>query len=146
MKIHVSSREAIGDLLDTLDGTIRVISITDPQEPIWYSGNFPECNILRLQFDDLDRMHPALKNIVYFNSTHVHQILVFLARCGISPSHDGPHNLIVHCEAGVSRSPAVAAAISDYLNKEGRFPISYYFRHYAPNVMVFTMLRSALGF
>lgn len=46
--------------------------------------------------------------------------------------------LLVHCEAGVSRSPAIAAAISVMLWGENTDRI--YFKNYTPNTFVYTKL------
>jgi len=50
--------------------------------------------------------------------------------------------MVVHCEAGMSRSPAVAAAIAEHLGDD---PLPYFAR-YTPNAHVFRMLRDRLAF
>jgi hypothetical protein len=44
--------------------------------------------------------------------------------------------LICHCEAGVSRSAAIAAAGSKYFNGDD----SFFFEHYYPNEYVYNMM------
>jgi predicted protein tyrosine phosphatase len=68
-----------------------------------------------------------------FKREHAHRILNFVR--GI---WDKIELLMVHCEAGVSRSPAVAAAISQiYLGTEGTFLMPHL---YQPNRLVYAVL------
>jgi predicted protein tyrosine phosphatase len=68
-----------------------------------------------------------------FKREHAHRILDFVG--GIWDKVD---LLMVHCEAGVSRSPAVAAAISQiYLGTDGTFFMPHL---YQPNQLVYDML------
>jgi len=134
MKIHVSSRDAVNGIIRSLDGSVSVISITDPDSnPVEL-----ECNeqfVLRQQFHDLDRIYPQLKGVIYFSCCHARAIVDFVL-------HHMSDNIVVHCEAGVARSPAVAAAISQYFC----IPTWLLFRRYMPNLMVFTILMNEFGF
>jgi len=134
MLIHVSSRDRVNDVIKTCSGSMSVISITDPGEPLPHL----ECNeqfVLRLQFHDLDRIHPKLNEVTYFSHRHAREIVDFVL-CHMSD------NIVVHCEVGVSRSPAIAAAISQFF---GMPPWSW-FRQYVPNMMVFAILMNEFGF
>jgi predicted protein tyrosine phosphatase len=47
---------------------------------------------------------------------------------------------LVHCHMGWSRSPGVAAALSDFYNEE----CGYFFRHFNPNAHVFRVMLETL--
>ena len=44
--------------------------------------------------------------------------------------------IIVHCEAGVSRSAGAVAALSKLLNGDD----SYFFKHFLPNTLVYKLI------
>ncbi len=48
--------------------------------------------------------------------------------------------MVVHCEGGISRSAAAAAAISRYFNGVD----SFFFEHYVPNRLVYRRVLEAL--
>lgn len=105
-----------------------VISITDPSSP---EANIKDMknivDVLRLQFHDFDR---PVSGYIQFDDTHANQIVDFIKK------HKDFPDLIVHCEAGISRSAAVAAAISKYVNGNDL----YFFQHYLPNAWVYGRL------
>jgi predicted protein tyrosine phosphatase len=125
-----------------------IISITTP--------GFPKANlavnkhilgVLRLAFHDLDRdPGPAFRAVygvpVLFEEVHAVAIVAFMAnfegRIG---------DVVVHCNAGQSRSPAVAAALARFYNGDDRefFPIARsYGRAYTPNRLVYRTLLNVL--
>lgn len=70
---------------------------------------------LRLQFHDVDDRHRAAlrddPDVIWFDRAMAEKIAKFLNHVVLSP----PVEMIVcQCENGVSRSPAVAAALSEY--------------------------------
>jgi len=102
MKFHVAvmSRDAAQSTLDldTRGEVTHVISIgdrNDPGPPL-RAGSRP---VLRLAFDDVSRPHPG-----YYapQPRHVARIIAFARAI---PTGAG---LLVHCAAGISRSPAAA--------------------------------------
>jgi len=117
-----------------------VISITDPDkrparipQPTGWRATLP------LRFHDavpveltVFRMPPE---VVFMDAGHARQIREFVDRW-----RNEVGAIVVHCEQGMSRSPAVAAAVSEYLGEDsGRF-----FRQFAPNEHVYQTLRSVL--
>lgn len=132
MKIHVSDRQRVEKLISRLTGKIAIISITDPDEPVVF---YRYTNVLRLQFHDFNQIWPQLTKRTYFNESMAEQIVDFVE------NNKTVDDLIVHCEAGISRSPAVAAAICEYLNIYHSF-----FKTHIPNTMVFAILRVKFGF
>ncbi|KKN91184.1 hypothetical protein LCGC14_0220500 [marine sediment metagenome] len=133
VQVHVSNRNEIVDLIADLDGTIAIISVTDPDEPTAFLGSYENRNdfVLRLQFHDLDKIWPQLKEVTYFDNIMAASIIQFV--------HKNKHvnHIIVHCEAGVSRSPAIAAVICEHFDIQHTF-----FKRYQPNKMVFSVLKT----
>lgn len=80
------------------------ISISDPlAEPARLSPRFSD--VLRLSFDDVtERGDPA---DILFAPEHAAAITAFIDR---APEHD---RIVLHCNMGVSRSPAVALGLCD---------------------------------
>lgn len=81
--------------------------------------------LLQLCFLDRDFKHKD-----NFQNTHASQIIEFVFE--MLPKID---SLLIHCEAGVSRSSAIAAAISEIL--WGQKASSVYFTNYTPNNFVY---------
>lgn len=130
MKIHISNRQVVEELISNLTGTIAVISITDPDTPTVCDN----CNnVLRLQFHDLDKIWPQLNEVTYFNDAMADAIIKFII------ANKSTDHMIVHCEAGVARSPAIAAVINEYHNIQHTV-----FQKYCPNTMVLSILRARL--
>jgi hypothetical protein len=86
-------------------GTEVCISITDPRAgPVQLSRNFKA--VLRLAFSDI-LSPPTMPELVPFAPQHAHEILDFVDRW---PEAD---RIVIHCVAGVSRSPAIGMALCD---------------------------------
>jgi predicted protein tyrosine phosphatase len=107
-----------------------VISIREPGSdmPAIPSNDFCR-GILRLSFHDRDRPDPPESEL--FTADHARDIVRF-----VEDIRGAVDALVVHCEAGVSRSAAVAAALSQALYGEDRF----FFDHYMPNRLVYSTL------
>lgn len=63
--------------------------------------------LLELAFDDVDGMMMEYAHLTYFNESMAEQIIAFVK------ATDG--DILVHCQAGVSRSAAVAKFIHDHM-------------------------------
>lgn len=155
MKILVASRQsvcvAIKKLqIDEPDNNVIVISITDPKsEPV----NLPlrDFSILRLSFHDLDQTYPISgPAIILFNTDMAQQIKDFivnqLCERGLQSIQIlgmlHTTSLIIHCEAGISRSAGVAGALSKYILGDD----SQFFRTpYLPNRLVYKTLLNLLN-
>jgi predicted protein tyrosine phosphatase len=108
-----------------------------------HPDGFPKLNkcqrvdLLQLCFDDIDELdrwaqHPMYhKEYRLFNKQDAMQIWNFLEL-----TKEKIRTLLVHCEAGVSRSPAIAAAINKVLYGTDRG----YFTNYTPNMLVYRTL------
>lgn len=87
---------------------------------------------LRLAFADT-RVPEPICPVTVFDDSHAHRILDFL-----KDVWDHIDLLFVHCEAGTSRSPAVAAAISrTHYGDDGPFMLPHL---YEPNLLVYRKL------
>ena len=116
-----------------------VISITDPgSRPARIQRPTGFRDLLRLQFHDAVSVKgftlPA--NIVLMNEDHARAIWQFVRQW-----QETVETIVVHCEQGMSRSPAVAAAISNVLDGDG----SQFFEEYVPNRYIYDLLVAMAG-
>lgn len=111
-----------------------IISITDPgKRPARIPRATGFWDILRLQFHDAVPVtgFTLPSEIVLMNEDHAKATWQFVQRwC------NEVETIVVHCEQGISRSPAVAAAICKVLGDENvRF-----FGEYMPNRYIYNLL------
>ena len=111
-----------------------VISITDPESSparIQRPAGFRD--LLRLQFHDAEPVEGFTlpPDIVLMNEGHAKSIWQFVKQW-----QETVQTIVVHCEQGMSRSPAVAAAICNVVNGDG----SQFFQEYMPNRYVYDLM------
>jgi predicted protein tyrosine phosphatase len=111
-----------------------VISITDPDAPDADVVESPlRMGLLRLKFYDLDDRYAGLEGP---EPEHADRIVRFVRE------HLLRADLIVtQCEAGISRSSGVAAALSRWLNGHDE----EFFERYIPNRRLYRLMRRSLG-
>lgn len=132
MKLLVLSRDQIITHFGCLKKHI-IISICGP------SGKFVDLPIedervglLYMKFVDLDRPCEGSKwNDFLFDSRDARDILSFVAL-----HKDDVELIVCQCEAGISRSAGVAAALSKIYNGTDE----YFFKHYLPNTLVYSTI------
>lgn len=114
-----------------------IVSISTPGDmPAEIGTNFWTRRLVQLQFHDLDdyvMQHVEIKDQYEgqcFNKQHAREILEAVADC------PDAEVLVVHCDAGLSRSPGVAAALSKILVGDD----SGFFYRYHPNMRVYRTL------
>lgn len=132
MSIKVYNRESLSAYQE--DQPHVVISINDPNgQPTPLPDNVNRLGLLRMQFHDLDRANDEyiFKQYVLFQQPDAKKIWDF-----VEPYLSKVKCIHVGCEAGISRSAGVAAAISKVLNATDQF----YFKRYIPNRRVYSML------
>ena len=93
--------------------------------------------LLQLHFWDVSQALPGMKRVMPFTRYHSTQILEF-----VEDVWDQIDCLLIHCEAGMSRSPAIAAAIDKiYHGKD-----DVWFKTRTPNMLVYrTILEHHYG-
>jgi predicted protein tyrosine phosphatase len=124
-------RSVIGAHYFTSDVPWACISIVTEK------GTWPEISeanrvgLLQLAFADIAAAEGDEERT--FNENHAHRILDY-----VKDVWDGIDSLMIHCEEGNSRGPAVAAAVSRIYLGEDKF---YFLPHmYWPNRLVYRIL------
>jgi predicted protein tyrosine phosphatase len=98
--------------------------------------------MLRLQFHDLEEPQPESPaisevEVVRISDEHARSIVRFVQK-----HRESVRLIVCQCDAGMSRSAGVAAALSRWLQEEDEA----YFRHYLPNRLVYSaVLEAARG-
>ena len=120
-----------------------IISITDPhfKHPVPMPSDFCRA-VLRLTFSDVYEREAHLKatsrHIVAFTSEMAQQVATFVQE----QYGQGTRLIVVHCEAGMSRSAGVATALSQFYNRDETF----FLVHYRPNSWVRKLVLEAMAF
>ncbi len=133
MKYVVASRLDVEQGIK-VEGTCAVISIRNPGEPkprIQIKGRC--VGVLYLEFHDAERV-PGVKvseDVVMMKPEHACSVWAFFEE-----HRQKIDTIVVHCYAGMSRSPAMAAAISEACGDR----IENFFTHYQPNDHVFHLM------
>ena len=112
-----------------------LISITDPGTDPAQIAESPLCmGVLRLQFFDVDIAYGGLRAP---SEEDAEAIVQFVRR------YQSMADLIIcQCEAGISRSAGVAAALSRWLNGHDE----EFFRRYLPNRLIYRLILNRLGY
>ncbi len=137
MEFHVLSRSKAKRMSYKFDKPTLVISITDPTKELNVFAKNPNIvSILRLQFDDTD---PDIlwDNEILMSKNDAEKIKKF-----IDFFKDKAECLVVHCEAGISRSAGVMAAIQKYL--VGTDEAIFNNRRFSPNMHCYRLTLNAL--
>ncbi|HEX5323329.1 MAG TPA: hypothetical protein VFW40_06040 [Capsulimonadaceae bacterium] len=121
----------------TPDEPYVVISITNPGIAVADVAISPYCRgILRLQFHDISDDDQPLQGKQVMSEEEGRQVIAFFQ------THAEKVGLIVcQCEAGVSRSAAVAAALCRLLQGDD----AHFFAGYSPNRWVYRTVLDAAG-
>ena len=131
MEFFVYSRPAI-EAVPAHDVPHVVISITTTAEERARIPQSAECRgILRLWFPDADSAVDGYLEDDLFSTTHADRIWKFVLRHRPDISR-----VVLHCDAGMSRSPGVAAALAKILVGDD----SQFFTRYRPNMRVYRTL------
>lgn len=133
MKLIVSDRRSVERGL-VVRSTYSVISIHDPDKP---PAAVPRTSglhrVLHLAFHDAEPAASLVTppDIVPMTEAHAEQIRAFVEE---ELAH--VQAMVVHCEQGMSRSPAVAAAIARSLGLDEK----PFFARYMPNTYVYKLV------
>lgn len=129
MKIQVCSKSSAMKFESDVPWACISISSHAGQWPVLNSNNLVKT--LQLAFPDYELPRPG-----GINETQAQQIIDFINE--IAPI---AKSLLVHCEMGASRSPAVAAAVAKYLGQDNKL----FFENYTPNMIVYKMVAKQAG-
>lgn len=131
MDFFVYSRPAI-ESVPQHDVPHVVVSITTTAEDRARIPASPQClGILRLSFPDADGAIDGYSEEELFSASHADRVWDFVLghRADIT-------RVVLHCDAGLSRSPAVAAALAKVLVGDD----APFFARYRPNMRVYRTL------
>lgn len=136
MDIFVYSRSAI-EAVAPHEVPHVIISITSSADDVARLRTRETCRgILRIAFPDADAPSERFREDELFSSAHAAQIWRF-----VLDQRAHIERIVVHCDAGVSRSAAVAAAIARvFLGDDAEF----FQGRYRPNPRVYRMLIEGL--
>jgi len=105
-----------------------VISITDPENPdARLAESDQRIAVIRLQFHDIGDYGQPLRNRIVMSDEDAEKILDFCCK------YQHVSRIVCQCEAGMSRSAGIAAALSKIFQDEDRF----FFANFAPNRWVY---------
>ena len=139
LQLLVISRSAAASFVP--DKNCVIVSVTDPgRDNVVYSACESVKGILRVQFHDIGQL-PDMPGIdprifmpddcVPFSGVEASAILDF-----ITNNLADIEMVVCQCEAGISRSAAIAAALSRIYNGDD----SYFFENYMPNIDVYNSM------
>lgn len=137
MKLIVTDRASIERGI-VVRSSYVVLSIHDPDKP---PPRIPSRvgmqDILTLSFHDAEPVERLAlpKNVVLMTAEHANAIWEFVQ---LHREHVGA--IVCHCEQGMSRSPAVAAALSEALGEDP----ARFLAEYQPNRYVYEMVLRAV--
>jgi predicted protein tyrosine phosphatase len=118
-----------------LDVPYAVISATDPEREAAILAESPNRRaVLRLSFHDKSGPRAAALGKIALTVADAHAILDF-----VEANRHEVNLIVCQCEAGISRSAAIAAALSRIVQDEDQF----FFEHYAPNDWIYQTLLEA---
>lgn len=137
MKLIVRPRWRVKEL--SLDEPHVIISITDPPPfggPATFPQRWGQLAVGRWQFADVHEEHPLA-----MQPEHAREIWAFVEKWRADAAV-----IVVHCEAGASRSPSIAMAIADRLRIKRDCIDWLRFEHVAgdspPNDLVYGLMMS----
>lgn len=128
MELAVYSRGAI-EAVSVIEAPHVIVSITTTRDDRAALPAGPSCaGVLRLVFADVDDVGGAH---IAFDAEHARAVWDF-----VEQHRERVSRIVLHCDAGISRSPAVAAAIARALGHDD----APFFRRYRPNMRVYRTL------
>ncbi len=131
MELFVYSRRAL-EAVRPHEVAHVIISITSGPDDVARLRGGEHCRgILRLSFPDVDAASDRFPEAELFSPEHARRIWDFVLQ------HPDVERIVLHCDAGISRSAAVAAAIGRVLNGDDT---EFFSGKYQPNMRVYRLL------
>lgn len=140
MEIKIMSYEAVLHYQPPAHRTCSIIRILEPnekQENLKYKERYKE--ILELHFHDVVESIGLPSDIRLFGSEEAKRVLEFFQ------NNRDIDILVIHCHAGISRSPAVALGMTWYLDDQEQEKAIIESDKYIQNQLVLKELAKALG-
>lgn len=115
-----------------------VVSITGPDQRMEKAlGDRPQCRgVIHLQFDDIEHVSPNDYYTALMTEEQAQEVVKF-----VQEAVEHVSLLVIHCEAGMSRSAGVGAALGLYYHQSDR----HFHEWYWPNAHVKSLVLRALG-
>ncbi|MBX3206277.1 MAG: dual specificity protein phosphatase family protein [Labilithrix sp.] len=134
MELFVYSRRAL-EAVQPHEVPHVIVSITSGPEDVARIRSNAHCRgILRLSFPDAEAASDKFPETALFSPEHARKIWDFVLR------HRDVERIVVHCDAGISRSAAVAAALARVLKGDDA---EFLGGKYRPNMRVYRLLLDA---
>lgn len=140
MKITIMSLKQAIKYQPPINETCSIIRVLEPNvsnESLQHTDQFKE--VLELQFHDLEESPYLPSNTRLFNKQDAELLVSFFER------NRNIDSIIVHCHAGVSRSPAIALGLSWYLRNQQLEQAVMDSGKYVPNPLVMRILAETIG-
>ncbi len=135
MEFFVYSRRAL-EAVQPHDVPHVIISITSGSEDVARFRVNEHCRgILRISFPDADAASENSPEADLFSPHHARQVWDFVLR-----HRDAVQRIVIHCDAGISRSPAVGAALARTFGTDDS---EFFTGKYRPNMRVYRLLRES---
>jgi predicted protein tyrosine phosphatase len=135
MKVQIHSRQSVVTSLPP--GTqYAIISITDPESTFALTPTTPSRAALHLKFHDVEESWGSGYRVI--SDEQAEAIAAF-----VKAVKDDVDLFVINCDAGISRSSATAAVVSEYLGLDTLWILQN--SHYFPNATVMRKLRKAFG-
>lgn len=135
MLFWILSRKEMEEEAGFINTPHMVISISDEGSPkTEFTKNDYRKGLLRVKFDDVDSKTDGQYPITQSEAINIARF--------VNVHKDKVNLIVVHCEAGISRSSATAAAIAFFLDKPTSMDIFKDCR-YRPNMLVYRKVMQA---
>lgn len=146
MKIVILSRLMAEKIDSDLDKPHAIISITDTREKDANVGNHPKCRgVLFLKFRDFDLSKMSIAARMQIDKLYPEEAMnEFQAESMVNFVRDMMNEiemLVVHCDAGVSRSAGAGAALAKCINGDDQWVFDSPL--YLPNMYVYRLVFNA---
>ena len=134
--IFVRSRKDMEKISKSISNPSIIISIRDPdKKKAYFATNSNIVEVKYFAFDDWDVVDNTDNQLI--SDVQAKNIAEFVSKYS---NMEESFDLYVNCEAGISRSAGVAAAISKVLTDDD----NAFFRMYSPNMLVYRKIYNAM--
>lgn len=134
--VFVRSRKDMEKISKSISNPSIIISIRDPdKKKAYFATNSNIVEVKYFAFDDWDVVDNTDNQLI--SDVQAKNIAEFVSKYN---NMEESFDLYINCEAGISRSAGVAAAISKVLTDDD----NAFFRMYRPNMLVYRKIYNAM--